>query len=102
MWPGRRAVLVNLLASQLMNVVPTTLTDPAERWLSLTEAAPVLGLTPSGLKMRVRRGSVPTRKDNRGRLLVAVPASMLASQLTNTPTSPLMNTLASAVTDQLN
>jgi hypothetical protein len=73
-------------------------TDTAEHWLSIAEAAPKLGLSAHGLKTRVRRGTLPARKDNRGRLLVAVPTSMLASAPVAAPTSTLMSVLP----DQLN
>src|SRR3954449_4356107 len=43
--------------------------------LTLTEAASRLGLHPSALRSRIRRGLVMARKGNDGRLLVEVPAN---------------------------
>ncbi len=44
--------------------------EPAMRWLSVAEAAPRLGLTVDGLRSRIKRGLVTTRKGNDGRLVV--------------------------------
>ena len=41
-------------------------------WLKLAEAAPQLGLSLDGLRARVRRGQISSRRGNDGRLLVAV------------------------------
>ena len=41
-------------------------------WLRLAEAAPELGLSLDGLRARVRRGQITSRRGNDGRLLVAV------------------------------
>ena len=41
-------------------------------WLRLAEAAPQLGLSLDGLRARVRRGQISSRRGNDGRLLVAV------------------------------
>ncbi len=46
--------------------------EPAMRWLSVAEAAPRLGLTVDGLRSRIKRGLVTTRKGNDGRLVVNV------------------------------
>jgi hypothetical protein len=43
-----------------------------ERWLSVAEAAPQLDLTVDGLRSRIKRGQVTTRRSNSGRLLVSV------------------------------
>jgi hypothetical protein len=45
------------------------------RWLKLAEAAPQLGLTIDGLRARIKRGQITTRKGNDGRLLVSVAAN---------------------------
>ena len=46
--------------------------EPAMRWLTVAEAAPLLGLTVDGLRSRIKRGLVTTRKGNDGRLVVNV------------------------------
>jgi hypothetical protein len=46
--------------------------EPATLWLKVTEAAPHLGLTLDGLRSRIKRGQVTTRRGNDGRLLVSV------------------------------
>jgi hypothetical protein len=46
--------------------------EPATQWLKVTEAAPRLGLTLDGLRSRIKRGQVTTRRGNDGRLLVSV------------------------------
>jgi hypothetical protein len=49
----------------------------AERpWLGLTEAAGLTGLDREALRSRARRGLLPSRKGNRGQLLVQVPADL--------------------------
>jgi hypothetical protein len=45
------------------------------RWLKLAQAAPQLGLTIDGLRARIKRGQITTRKGNDGRLLVSVAAN---------------------------
>jgi hypothetical protein len=53
----------------------------------VAEAAPLLGLTVDGLRSRIRRGLVTTRKGNDGRLLVSVSANARATgheQVTDT------------------
>ena len=49
--------------------------DRSANWLAVAEAAPLLGLTVDGLRSRIRRGLVTTRKGNDGRLLVSVSAN---------------------------
>ena len=93
LWLTRPALLVDLPASMLMSAP----TDEATTWLPIAAAAPRLGLSAHGLKTRVRRDTLPARKDNRGRLLVAVPTSMLTSASMTAPTSAPMST----PTDQL-
>jgi hypothetical protein len=46
-------------------------------WLSLTEAARLTGLDREAIRSRARRGLVPNRKNNRGELLVQVPADLV-------------------------
>ena len=46
--------------------------EPAMRWFAVAEAAPRLGLTVDGLRSRIKRGLVTTRKGNDGRLVVSV------------------------------
>jgi hypothetical protein len=49
----------------------------AERpWLGLTEAAELTGLDREALRSRARRGLLPSRKGNRGQLLIQVPADL--------------------------
>ena len=45
---------------------------PATVLLSITEAAGRLGVHPSALRSRVRRGSVAAKRGNSGQLLVEV------------------------------
>ena len=46
--------------------------DGSVTWLTLSEAAPRMGLTVDGLRSRIRRGLVKPRRGNDGRLLVAL------------------------------
>jgi hypothetical protein len=46
--------------------------DGSASWLTLSEAAPRMGLTVDGLRSRIRRGLVKPRRGNDGRLLVAL------------------------------
>ena len=69
-------------------------TDEPTTWRPIATAAPRLGLSLHGLKSRIRRGALPTRRDNRGRLLVAIPMSAPTTVLTDAPMS--------TPTDQLN
>lgn len=48
-------------------------------WLSLTEAARVTGLDREAIRSRARRGLVPSQKNNKGELLVQVPADLVAA-----------------------
>jgi hypothetical protein len=50
--------------------------DDGTLWLRVDEAAERLGLHPSALRSRVTRGQHPHRKDNHGRVLVAVPTEL--------------------------
>jgi hypothetical protein len=54
------------------------LTD-AQPWLSLTEAAEQTGLDREAIRSRARRGFIPSRKGNRGQLLVQVSADLLTA-----------------------
>ena len=46
-------------------------------WHGLTEAARLTGLDREAIRSRARRGLVPSRKSNRGELLVQVPADLV-------------------------
>jgi hypothetical protein len=48
--------------------------DSSTSFLTIAQAAPRLGLTPAGVRSRVRRGLVRTQRANDGRLLIEVPA----------------------------
>jgi hypothetical protein len=48
-----------------------------EPWHNLTEAARLTGLDREALRSRARRSLVPSRKNNRGELLVQIPAGLL-------------------------
>lgn len=48
-------------------------------WLSLTEAARVTGLDREAIRSRARRGLVLSQKNNKGELLVQVPADLVAA-----------------------
>src|SRR4051794_18833257 len=54
------------------------LTD-ARPWLSLTEAAEQTGLDREAVRSRARRGLIPSRKGNRGQLLVQVPTDLMTA-----------------------
>ena len=47
-------------------------------WLGLTEAAAVTGLAREAVRARARRGLIPSRKGNDGRVVVQVPAGLSA------------------------
>ena len=47
-------------------------------WLSLTEAAQLTGLARDAIRAKARRGHIPSRKGNRGEVVVQVPAGLLA------------------------
>ena len=46
-------------------------------WHSLTEAARLTGLDREAIRSRARRDLLPSRKNNRGELLVQLPADLL-------------------------
>ena len=46
--------------------------EVATAWLTVAKAAPRLGLTPDGLRSRIKRGQISARRGNDGRLLVGV------------------------------
>jgi hypothetical protein len=72
------------------------LTDEATSWVTIAEAAARSQVTPFAIRSRIKRGNLRTRKDNRGRVLVAVPASSdRVHDLTNQCTSDLVHDLAS-------
>jgi hypothetical protein len=50
-------------------------------WLSLTEAAQRSGLSREAVRARARRGLVPSRKGNRGDMLVQLPADLLSGNV---------------------
>ncbi len=74
LWLGHPAMLADLSAELSMNA----LTDTVEHWLTVSAAASRLGLTPDGVKSRIRRGTLRSRLGNNRRLLVAVPVSVSA------------------------
>jgi hypothetical protein len=45
------------------------------RWLALLDAAVALGVSGDTVRRRVRRGELPSRHDERGRLIVELPAA---------------------------
>jgi hypothetical protein len=51
-------------------------TDSSMSFLTIAEAAPRLGLTPAGVRSRVRRGLVQVKRANDGRLLIGVPVDV--------------------------
>jgi hypothetical protein len=53
--------------------------DPEALWLPLSEAASRMGLTVDGLRSRIRRGLVTTRRGNDRRLLVPISTDVLAN-----------------------
>jgi hypothetical protein len=67
-------MLADLSAELSMNA----LTDTVEHWLTVSAAASRLGLTPDGVKSRIRRGTLRSQLGNNRRLLVAVPVSVSA------------------------
>lgn len=66
-------------------------------WLGLTEAARVTGLDREAIRSRVRRGQVPSRRNNRGELLVQLPADLLAE--VDRPATGELTALRAALTD---
>ena len=68
-------------AAPVMAAADRPVSDPvteAQPWLSLSEAAAMTGLNREALRARARRGQVSSRKNNRGELLVQVPAGAVA------------------------
>src|SRR5215213_2784434 len=53
--------------------------DPSAVWLPLSEAASRMDLTVDGLRSRIRRGLVMTRRGNDKRLLVPISTDTLAN-----------------------
>jgi hypothetical protein len=47
-------------------------------WVSLTEAAQLTGLARDAIRAKARRGHIPSRKGNRGEVVVQIPAGLLA------------------------
>ena len=45
-------------------------------WLGLTEAARLTGLDREAIRSRTRRGQWPSRKNNRGELMVQIPIDL--------------------------
>lgn len=46
------------------------MSNPTEAWLTIAEAAEETGHSPNALKLRVRRGTLPARKDAAGLIRV--------------------------------
>ena len=62
----------------------------AQPWHSLIEAAAMTGLEREALRSRARRGLIPNRKNNRGELLVQIPAELMTGHnrsMTEAPTA---------------
>ena len=53
--------------------------DEGTAWVTVSEAASRLKLTPYGIKSRIRRGTLRTRQGNDRRLLVGIPANLPAA-----------------------
>src|SRR5215213_3226276 len=70
-------------------------------WHSLTEAARLTGLDREAIRSRARRDLLPTRRNNRGELLVQLPAELLAGgdQGDDHPSTGEMTGLRVAVAD---
>ena len=51
------------------------MTEPPDQWLSLPEAASVLGIAENAVRSRIKRRTIRARKDNHGRLMVCLPAT---------------------------
>jgi hypothetical protein len=54
--------------------------DEATAWVTVSEAASRLKLTPYGVKSRIRRGTLRARQGNDRRLLVGIPADLPAAE----------------------
>src|SRR3954452_20572525 len=52
--------------------------DEATAWVTVSEAASRLKLTPYGIKSRIRRGTLRAKQGNDRRLLVGIPANLSA------------------------
>ena len=50
--------------------------DDATAWVTVSEAASRLKLTPYGIKSRIRRGALRAKQGNDRRLLVGIPADL--------------------------
>jgi excisionase family DNA binding protein len=50
------------------------------RWLSIEEAAKLLGITADGVRKRVRRGQLEARRGNDGPIRVLVPSETVSDQ----------------------
>jgi hypothetical protein len=53
--------------------------DEVTAWVTVSEAASRLKLTPYGIKSRIRRGTLRARQGNDRRLLVGIPADLPAA-----------------------
>jgi hypothetical protein len=82
-------MLADLSAELSMNA----LTDTVEHWLTVSAAASRLGLTPDGVKSRIRRGTLRSRLGNNRRLLVAVPVNASADRVTDMSTDGVADTV---------
>jgi hypothetical protein len=91
-------MLVDLSAELSMNA----LTDTVEHWLTVSAAASRLGLTPDGVKSRIRRGTLRSRLGNNRRLLVAVPVSVSAEHSTDGVSERSTDISADGVADTVN
>jgi hypothetical protein len=75
-------------------------------WLSLTEAAQLTGLARDAIRAKARRGHIPSRKGNRGEVVVQLPAGLLAgagqgqASLVATPDQGQADLLAILVQDK--
>ena len=49
---------------------------PEERWVSISEAARLLGVSRQAVDHRIKRGTLRTRANNRGQKLVQIPATV--------------------------
>src|SRR4051812_21424986 len=52
--------------------------DEGTTWVTVSEAASRLKLTPYGIKSRIRRGTLRTKQGNDRRLLVGIPSDLSA------------------------
>jgi hypothetical protein len=66
--------------------------DEGTAWVTVSEAASRLKLTPYGIKSRIRRGTLRARQGNDRRLLVGIPANLPTAaedEVTNLPADRL-------------